>query len=154
MLLSLIFLSCGEEKYGVLPFEGRDAQAICEVNEKFTVEICREGEVCTLTVIAPSEIEGVVFSFSDKGDCMMLDNTAVPVSRENMQGIYALASVFNINEAMMTSASSIDGTGMLCFIREDTEYTLQFDREGDITGAKIIGEGYEYTLEFSLLQIK
>ena len=72
-LFCLFLSSCGERDYGFLPFENKNVKAECEVNGKFTVIIDKTQNECSLTVVSPSEISGLKFTFSEDGDFIIAD---------------------------------------------------------------------------------
>lgn len=94
------------------------------------------------------------FFFSETESYVISGNMKIPTDRKQLDGIYALASLFNINEAMLTSAVSENGKGNLTFQSEDCEYTLVFNNNGELITALICGDGYEYNVIISSLKIE
>ncbi len=153
ILISVIFVSCNREKYHILPFEGKDVRAECVINEKFDAIIEKSGDTLSLNVISPKEIGGISFVFSDAADKMISGEMSIPISREELYGIYTLASVFELNEEAMTSAVSRDGVGELSFSENGIDYSFFFGGEGEITEIRINGKGLDYTVKISMLTV-
>ena len=126
VVASLLFSSCYEEKYNVLPFEGKDVIMECTVNEKFDVVIEKRKDALYLSVLSPKEISGVSFSFSPEGDKMLSGDVSVPISKDSVFGIYALVSITELSESKMTSAVSNDGVGEISIEQSGLLYTLIF----------------------------
>ena len=74
LIFSVFLLSCSGEKYGVIPFESKDASLECTVNEKFDLIISKTEEGCFLKVKSPSQLEGMVFSFYESGKTVIEEN--------------------------------------------------------------------------------
>ena len=146
-LFCLFLSSCGERDYGFLPFENKNVKAECEVNGKFTVIIDKTQNECSLTVVSPSEISGLKFTFSEDGDFIIADGMKLPFDRYQLKGIYALSSLFDIKEEAMISAVSKEGHGNITFENGGTEYLLIFDNDGYLRNAEISGEGYDYAVK-------
>ena len=154
IVLSLFLLSCGSEKYGIIPFEGRDATLECTVNGKFDLVISKTDEGCFLRVEAPSRLRGTVFSFYKSGDVYIESGKIrIPSSKNELCGIYSLASVFDLNEDMMVSAVSEGGNGNLRFQKGKDAYTLTYDKNGFIREVKITSPDYEYSLTVHSIRI-
>ena len=154
LLLSLFLNSCEKTDYDILPFEGKNVYAECEINDKFTVTIEKVDSERRLTVISPSEISGLEFTFSESEDFVMSGDIKIPADRNLLSGIYALSSLFNIEEEMMTSAISKDGYGNIEFQCEAGFYTFVFDTKGYMTGAEISGEGFSYNVRILSMKIE
>lgn len=154
VLICLTLSSCTESEYKILPFEDKTVRAECTVNDSFDVIIYKDKDSCSLEVIAPSELYGLKFLFSDSGSYAASGELKIPVSRDDLNGIYALSSLFNISEDMMVSASSKDGRGYVGFSRDDAEYTFIFDNDGFIEGAVISSDQYEYKIRIRAMEIK
>lgn len=152
-LISLLFTSCSEEKYYILPFENRDAIIECTVNDKFSIEIEKCGGTLSLSVLSPDEIRGVSFIFSDSGDKMISDKIDMPVSRNELLGIYSVASVLELTEEAMTSAASKGGTGEIIIEKNGLTYTLIFASDGEMTDIGIIGNGLNYSIKVNKLTV-
>ena len=154
ILISVFSFSCQKEIYGVLPFENRNVYAECTVNGKFRIIIEKTGNDRYLRVLSPTELSGMEFFFSETESYVISGNMKIPTDRKQLDGIYALASLFHINEAMLTSAVSENGKGNLTFQSEDCEYTLVFNNNGELITALICGDGYEYNVIISSLKIE
>ena len=153
-ILCFFLASCGENKYGILPFEGKCVYARCEINGKFTVTVEKNHTGCCLKVISPSEISGLEFHFSEEGDYIISDSMKIPADRNSLSGIYAISSLFNIEEDAMTSAVSEDGCGSITFTSSFSEYLLIFDKKGYLTDAEITGDGFSYNVKILSMKIE
>ncbi|MBQ9743729.1 MAG: hypothetical protein IJW19_01240 [Clostridia bacterium] len=154
IFISLFSISCKKETYNILPFENRNVYAECTVNGKFRIIIEKIGNDRYLRVLSPTELSGVEFFFSETESYVISGDIKIPTDRKQLDGIYALSSLFNINEAMLTSAVSENGKGNLTFQNEGCEYTLIFNNKGELSNALICGDGYEYNVVISLLKIE
>ncbi len=154
IIVSILLISCSEEKYGVVPFEGKAATLECTVNEKFHVIISNSGDGCFLTVTSPSQLEGMIFSFRKSGEAFIeSDGVKIPSDKAMLCGIYALASVFDLNEDMMVSALSENGRGNIRFQKGADTYTLVYDKHGFIREIKIVSPDYEYNITVHSIKI-
>jgi len=153
-VFSLFLISCVRQSYGILPFEGKDVYAECKINGKFDAIIEKTEGTRLLRTLSPSEIEGIEFVFSDSGDFVTSGNISMSFDREHLLGIYALSSLFNISEEMTVSAVSRDEMGMLTLSYEGIEYTLIFDREGNLREANILGDCFSYNVEITHIRIE
>lgn len=153
-LFAAFLISCGGRSYEILPFEGKSVTASCLVNDKFSVVIEKRDERLSLSVLSPTEISGLEFLFSRDGDLIISENIKIPVQRSELSGIYALSSLFNIEEETMVSAVSRDGCGNITFKNQIGEYLLIFDKDGYVTDAKITGEGFCYNVKILSVKIE
>ena len=154
LVFSAFLLSCRGEKYGVIPFESKDASLECTVNEKFDLIISKTEEGCFLKVKSPSQLEGMVFSFYESGKTVIeSDGVKIPSAKNDLSGIYAMASVFDLTEDMMVSAVSEDGNGNLRFQKGNDTYTLVYDKHGFIRQVKVESPLYEYDISVHSIKV-
>jgi hypothetical protein len=154
LAFSAFLLSCNGEKYGVIPFESKNASLECTVNEKFDLVISKTEEGCFLMVKSPSQLEGMTFSFYKNGKMIIeSDGVKIPSTKNELCGIYAMASVFDIKEDMMVSAVSENGNGNLRFQKGNDTYTLVYDKHGFIRRVKIESPLYEYDIKVHSIKV-
>jgi len=153
VLISLVFVSCAEEKYHILPFENKDAVIECAVNDKFDAVIKKQNGALYLSILAPEEIKGVSFEFSPCGDKMISGDISMPVSRNELRGIYAIASVLELKEEAMTSVASKDGVGEITVEGDGLLYTLLFATDGTLTDIKILGNELDYSIHIRKITV-
>ena len=146
-------ISCGRPDYKILPFEGKNVYAECEINGKFTVIIKKEDFTCGMEIVSPSEISEIEFTFSETGDYVKSGDITMPLDRNLLSGIYALSSLFDIKEEAMISAVSKEGKGFIEFQNEAGAYTLIFDANGYITDAEISGDDFDYKVKILSIKI-
>ena len=147
ILFSLFLISCNGDEYNILPFDTENIRMKCTVNGKFDIIAEKRGEGLSLSVLSPREIKGVSFYFSPERDTMTSGDMTIPVDRNELFGIYTIASVLELTENTMTTAVSRDGKGEISFYKNDILYTLHFDGEENITDIEIYGCGLDYSLK-------
>ena len=65
LCITLSVCGCQNQRYNIIPFENKNAELECAVNNKFDVTIKKEDNTLSLTVRKPKEIEGTAFVFSE-----------------------------------------------------------------------------------------
>ena len=153
VLISMVLASCAEEKYHILPFENKNAVIECTVNGKFDAIIKNMNGALSLSVLAPEEIKGISFVFSDTEDKMISGEISIPISRKTLGGIYAIASVPELSEEAMTSAVSKGGMGEISIEKDNLSYTLFFNTDGALTDIKITGDGLDYIIKIKSISV-
>ena len=153
ILISLIFSSCSKEKYQILPYENKDSVIECTVNDKFDAVIKRQNGDLSLSVLAPEEIRGISFVFSNSGDKMISGDVSIPVSRNELRGIYAIASIAELTEDTITSAVSRDSIGEISIEANGLLYTLFFSTDGALTDIKITGDELDYSVRIKSITV-
>ncbi len=119
-----LFPSCGRE-YGILEYQNGDVFAVCEVNGEYTVNIIKEENVRRLEIVSPSEMEGVSFIFDEK--CRIIyDGLELEMQRDDLPGVSALCSIFDLNEGMI-SAVSDDEYNTVSFNSDTICYTVTYN---------------------------
>ena len=153
LALFLLFLTgCRESSYNILPYQERDIEALCVINEKYTVRLTKLGEKRGLEVLSPSELFGVEIYYDTTGAFLAVGDTKIPVERGRLKGVEALLSAFSLNEEYLTGANGND-IATLEFQSQDLYYTLTLGKNRMPKFITIQGSGIDYRVEVKEIKI-
>lgn len=153
LALFLLFLTgCRESSYDILPYQEKDLEALCVINEKYTVKLTKIGVRKGLVVLEPSTLSGVEIYYDDTGAYLVVEDTKIPVERENLKGIEALLSAFSLSEEYLVRANGND-VATLEFQSQDLYYTLTLGKNRMPKSIAIQGSGIDYRVEVKEIKI-
>ena len=124
LVIICLFSSCSD-RYGILDYQNGDIVAVCEINGKYTVNIIKEGNVRTLQTLSPSEVAGVSFVF-DPECTVTYDGLELKLSRDEVKGVAALCSVFDLDEGMIGAIGGTE-TDTVSFNSDTICYTVTYN---------------------------
>jgi hypothetical protein len=148
----LCFLSCQRE-YGILDYQKGDLVAECRINGKYTVEISKVGEGCTVTVLEPEHVRGIAFTV---GECVsvLAEGKEIQMEREELSGICAIAGIFSQNEDTLISATQKGEGSELTFQTDECVYQITLGKGSLPKKVNILSEKFRYEVEIVSVELK
>ena len=147
LVILFAFVSCSQPTYGILKYQERDIVAQCLVNDNFRCILEKKQSALTLKILEPQALSSVSFAISGE--------VKIPLSKESLDGIYALLMVLCLREEELTSAKEEEnGEATLCFLNGQGEYTLKIGKNQMPKSAEIISDGYHYNVIFESIMIE
>lgn len=147
----LCLFSCQGE-YGILDYQSKDITAECKINGKYTVEIKKRTDNCTLTVLEPENAKGITFTVGE-GVTLSTSDFSLQVERERVRGICALGSIFSQSEECLTTANQKGEMSELTFQTEECVYQITMGKNSLPQRVHIVSESFEYDVEILLIEL-
>ena len=154
LCITLSVCGCQTRRYNIIPFENKNAELECAVNNKFDVTVKKEDNTLSLTVRKPKEIEGTAFVFSETESYAISGETKIPIDKSAYSGIYAIVSILNIKEEMSLSASRVEGGSSVMFSNADATYLFNYDSNGYLVSVKIESPDFVYDVTVKAIKIQ
>lgn len=155
LVILFAFVSCSQPTYGILKYQERDIVAQCLVNDNFRCILEKKQSTLTLKILEPQALSSVSFVFEGDGVLAISGEVKIPLSKESLDGIYALLMVLCLREEELTSAKEEEnGEATLCFLNGQGEYTLKIGKNQMPKSAEIISDGYHYKVIFESIMIE
>ena len=151
ILIFIIFLFSCHREYGILSYQQNDVEAICTVNEKYTVKIVKSDDLKRMEVLFPDTLEGVFFEMQGENIYVIKEETKIPMSRDSLKGICALLNCFSLKEDFIINLSE---EGVASFDTENGIYTVTYGKNSLPQHIKISGDNYEYSVLIDTVKIK
>ena len=127
--------------------------AVCQVNEKYTVEIAKTAELCTITVKEPKSMAGLVFEIGETVWAVAGD-TRIQMDRESLGGICALADIFCQSEECLTTATGEGNSTTLTFQNESCTYKITMGKNSLPQKVHITSDSFEYNVDILSIELK
>ncbi len=147
----LCLFSCQGE-YGILDYQNKDITAECKINGKYTVEIAKRSESCTITVLKPEGAKGITFTVGE-GVELSTGDLSFQVEREQVQGICALAQIFSQSEECLTTAAQKGEESVLTFQDGGRVYQITMGENSLPQSVHIVSESFEYDVEILSIEL-
>ena len=147
----LLCLSCQAE-YGILGYQSKDLVAECKINGKYTVEIAKTGQECTVKVLEPESAKDITFTVGE-GVTVFAADLAIEVEREQLEGICALAGIFSQREECLTSATQRGEGSVLTFQEDGCVYQITLGKSSMPNSVYIVSDRFEYNVEILSIEI-
>lgn len=149
---ALLLCSCQEE-YGILDYQDREIVAECIINSEYRVELKKEQEKCTITVLEPIESKGISFEIGESAYATAGD-TKIEMDKSSLKGVCAVADIFSQSEECLTGAADSGGGSVLTFQKEACMYQITIGANNLPKRVKILSESFEYDIEICTMELK
>ena len=154
VLLLVLLCSCGSE-YDILEYQKGDISAVCEVNGEYKINIIKKEEKRALEIITPSELDDVQFEYDGKSWCAISGEVKIPMEKEQLSGICALCSIFDLEESSITTVSdTLDGYSTVNFEGDDASYSVTYNKQALPSHIRITSADFEFDIEIIAIEIK
>ena len=151
----LVLTSCAQARdYGILEYQDKSIEAECLINGEFLCILKKDKEEISLKILEPSALSEI--SFVRRADELYAQSgdIKIPVKKEQIDGIYAVISLFDLKEEELTGATDEDGAAVLSFLNDQGKYVLRIGKNNALQSAQITGDGYRYEILFQGVKIQ
>jgi hypothetical protein len=108
-----------------------------------------------LKILEPRALSSVSFVFEGEKALAVSKDVKIPLSKESLDGIYALLMVLCLKEEELTSAKEGENKeATLCFLNGQGEYTVKIGQNQMPKSAEIISDGYRYKIIFESIMVE
>jgi len=152
LFLTVLMCSCQKE-YGILDYQKGSITAECVINGKYTVEIAKRAEDCTVTVLKPQHAKGITFTVGEEV-LMSTGDLSLQVERKSVQGICALAEIFSQREECLTTANQKGEKSVLTFQNDGCVYQITMGKNSLPQLVHIVSEDFEYEVKINSIELK
>ena len=144
------FLLCAcHNEYNVLSYQEKNIIANCTVNDKYNIEITKNESGRKLTVLAPENLCGITFEIGETTSFAIKDNMKIPLNNQHIGGIFALSSIFSLNEGNLATVTE---NNVLTFDDTSTVYTVTYGENNLPLHIEISGDGYAYSVNVNSIK--
>ena len=148
-LLAFLFCSCANEQ-NILSYQESNIIANCTINEKFNVNITKNGDYLSLEVLSPATLCGIMFEMTSKGAYAIKDEIKIPLDKDSLRGILALLNSFSLSEDAMTTVSL---NNIISFDTDYGLYTVTYGENNLPQNIKILSDAYEYNIIVNTIKL-
>ena len=147
LLILFIFLVGCQNKIDFLSYQDEPCNATLLVNNKFELFLSKNDSHILLTINKPSYLSGVQFKISENSTLVIYDNTEIPVNKDDLKGILAIASSFSLEENMQISVSDEGNECTVSFKNFYGTYYVTYNKRLLPQKIQIVSPQYEYDIE-------
>lgn len=144
LLIILLFCSCNEKK-DFLAYQQKNPIIECTVNDKFEL-IISKNEVVKITVLKPSEINGICFEFNKNDGFVLSKDTKIPLDSSSACGLFALAGTLSLESEDIVSVSDHEGLSIVTFKNDLATYTLTYGKNLLPSKIEIHADKFDYNV--------
>lgn len=152
LILVALICSC-TRNYGILDYQNKDIVAECKINEKYKTEIIKTTDLCKIRVLEPIDAQGIEFEITKDGAFVAYNDLKIEMSKENLKGVCAIASIFSQSEEYLTGAWDEKGKSVLTFEQNGTHFQITLGENSTPKRVKILNEAFEYDIEICTIKL-
>ncbi len=145
-LLAFFMLSCHKQSYGILSYQEKNIEAECTLNGEYKIIVTKVGEKSSVKFKEPSSL--ALFSFTEENGRIIASagELSLPISREELDGVCAILSMFSLSEECLVYAGSSDNGEVMEFSSETGNYKLTMGENDVPKRIEITSPGFEFDI--------
>ena len=152
LFLCLLLISCNRND-DILSYQNGDISARCIINGEYEVDISKKGDVRELKIVSPSSLDNISFVYDSGSWSAICDDIKIPLNADELDGICALASIFDLDKSAISTAYDTDGVGIVSFDMNEICYTVTYNGLSLPERIKITSDTLDFDVEIASISI-
>ena len=143
LLFALLILASCAPKRNALSYQEGEIFAECVINGKYHANIIKKEDFRALELTSEN-LEGISFVCKGGAWSACIDEASIPLDKENLVGVVAICSIFDLSERAITTATE---GGVVSFDMDSLTYTITYNSLELPSNVTIEGEGLSIDIE-------